>query len=169
MATFTTPTRPFGVAPDGRAVTRIDLDADDGSGVSLLDLGAAVLEVRVPDRHGEVANVVLGHPDLAGYLANSPYFGVIVGRCANRIAGSRFGLDGRLVELVPNEGPNQLHGGPDGFHARVWAFDPPTADAERASIVFRLVSEDGDQGYPGRLEAAVTIAWTAGHTLEFDF
>ncbi len=169
MATFTLETSPFGRLPDGRAVTRIDLNADDGSGISLLDLGAAVVEVRVPDRHGEVGNVVLGHRDLAGYAVNAPYFGVIVGRCANRIAGSRFELDGRVFDLVPNEGPNQLHGGPDGFHARVWRCDAPQTDAERASVAFHLVSEDGDQGYPGRLEVAVTVAWTVRHELDLTF
>jgi aldose 1-epimerase len=169
MATFTFETRPFGTLSDGRAVTRIDLNADDGSGISLLDLGAATLEVRVPDRHGEVGNVVLGHRDLAGYETNAPYFGVIVGRCANRIAGASFELDGRSFDLAANEGPNQLHGGPDGFHARVWRFDPPTVDAERASVDFRLISEDGDQGYPGRLEVAVSVAWTVRHELELAF
>ncbi len=169
MAPFTIQTSRFGTLPDGRTASRIDLDAADGTGISLLDLGVAVLEVRVPDRHGEMRNVVLGHPDLAGYERNAPYFGVVVGRCANRIAGSRFELDGRTFDLVPNEGPNQLHGGPGGFHARVWRFDSPAADDERAAVTFHLVSEDGDQGYPGRLEVAVTVAWTVRHELELAF
>jgi len=169
MAGLAIATRPFGTTPDGRTITRFDLDAPDGSGVSLCELGAAVLEVRVPDREGRLANVVLGHRDLAGYLANAPYFGVVVGRCANRIGGAVFELDGRAFRLTPNEGPNQLHGGPGGFHARVWQVVAREAGPERASVSLRLVSPDGDQGYPGRLEATVTIAWTAGHALEFVF
>ena len=160
---------PFGAAPDGRPITRLDLDAPDGSGVSLCDLGAAVLEVRVPDREGRLANVVLGHRDVAGYLVNAPYVGVVVGRCANRIGGAALELDGRTYHLTPNEGPNQLHGGPGGFHARVWDVVARDAGPERAAVTLRLVSEDGDQGYPGRLDAAVTIGWTARHELEFAF
>jgi aldose 1-epimerase len=168
MAELEVRTAPFGATGDGRAVTRIDLNGADGSGVALLDLGAAVTEVRVPDRHGHLANVVLGHAGLAGYLANAPYFGVIVGRCANRIAGAAFHLDGRVHRLPANEGRNQLHGGPDGFHARVWMLDRVAVAAadDRAGVTLRLVSDDGDQGYPGRVEVAATIAWTARHELD---
>ncbi|MFO8149146.1 MAG: aldose epimerase family protein [Trueperaceae bacterium] len=166
MADIEIATRPFGTTPDGRPVTRLDLDAPDGSGASLCDLGAAVLEVRVPDRDGRLANVVLGHRDLAGYLDNAPYFGVVAGRCANRVGGAAFELDGRIYRLTPNEGPNQLHGGPGGFHARVWEIERTEAGPERAAVTLRLVSENGDQGYPGRLETFATIAWTAGHALE---
>ena len=166
MADIDIATRPFGTTPDGRTVTRLDLNAPDGSGASLCDLGAAVLEVRVPDRDGRIANVVLGHRDLAGYLANAPYFGVVVGRCANRIGGAVFELDGQAFRLTPNEGPNQLHGGPGGFHDRVWEIASSEAGPERAAVSLRLVSEDGDQGYPGRLEVLATIGWTAGHALE---
>jgi len=160
-------TSDFGTTDDGRAVTRIDLISPDGSGASLCDLGAAVLEVRVPDRDGRLANVVLAHRDLAGYLGNAPYFGVIVGRCANRIGGAAFELDGRTQRLAPNEGPNQLHGGPAGFHARIWDLDPgaAVADEARAAVTLRLVSQDGDQGYPGRVDVAATLAWTARREL----
>jgi len=166
MATVASETRHVGTTNDGRAVTRIDLTAPDGSGVALLDLGAAVLEVRVPDRDGRLANVVLGHRDLAGYLANAPYFGVVVGRCANRIGGAAFELDGRRHPLVPNEGRKQLHGGPGGFHGRVWTLEAPVEAEGRASVTLRLVSEDGDQGYPGRVEVAATLAWSDRHELD---
>jgi aldose 1-epimerase len=166
MDAFQTGTTPFGATGDGRTVTRIDLNAADGSGVSLLDLGAAVLELRVPDREGRLGNVVLGHRDVDGYLANAPYFGVLVGRCANRIAGSAFDLDGVEHRLTPNEGRNHLHGGPGGFHARLWTIGDVVADEERAAVRLHLVSEDGDQGYPGRLEVAATLAWTARHELD---
>jgi aldose 1-epimerase len=161
-------TAPFGETRDGRSVTRIDLLGGDGSGVALLDLGAAVLELRAPDRHGRHANVVLGHRDLAGYLANAPYFGVVVGRCANRIRGATFDLDGRTHRLAANEGSHQLHGGPDGFHARVWRLDGDASgvDGDRVLATLRLVSEDGDQGYPGRLEATATVAWTPERALD---
>lgn len=166
MDAFRTATSTFGTTADGRTVTRIDVSAPDGSGIALLDLGAAVLELRVPDREGRLGNVVLGHRDLAGYLANAPYFGVLVGRCANRIAGASFELDGVDHRLTPNEGRNQLHGGPGGFHARLWTIGDVVADEERAAVRLHLVSEDGDQGYPGRVEVAATFAWTARHELD---
>lgn len=171
MATMQVRTDPYGTAADGRVVTRTQLLAPDGSGVALLDLGVAITEVRAPDARGVLANVVLAHRDLAGYRANAPYFGVVVGRCANRIGGAAFELDGRRYALAANEGRHQLHGGPDGFHARVWTLDDGAtiADEERASVTLRLVSEDGDQGYPGRLEAAATITWTAHHELDLAF
>lgn len=171
MATMQVRTDPYGAAADGRAVTRTQLRAPDGSGVALLTLGGAVTEVRAPDARGALANVVLGHRDLSGYLANAPYFGVVVGRCANRIGGAAFTLDGRRHPLAANEGRNQLHGGPNGFHARVWTLDDDAtvADDERAAVTLRLASEDGDQGYPGRLEVAVTIAWTARFELDLAF
>ena len=156
---------------DGRAGTRIQLLAPDGSGVVLLDLGAAVTEVRAPDARGALANVVLAHRDLTGYRTNAPYFGVVVGRCANRIGGAAITLDGRRYELAANEGGNHLHGGPGGFHARAWTLDAgaTVADDDRASVTLRLVSADGDQGFPGRLEAAVTVAWTARRELDLTF
>ncbi|NBC95810.1 MAG: galactose-1-epimerase [Deinococcus-Thermus bacterium] len=155
---------PFGRTTDGTQVDRYELIADDGSGVAVLTLGTAVSEVRVPDREGRIANVALAHPDLSGYERNDPYFGVVVGRCANRIAGARFELDGRTVRLPANEGPNHLHGGPDGFHARVWEAEAETGPGE-AAVVLRRVSPDGEAGYPGRLEATVRIAWSVRHEL----
>lgn len=171
MRTMQVRTDPYGTTADGRAVARTRLLAPDGSGVALLDLGAAVVEVRAPDANGAFANVVLAHPNLSGYVANAPYFGVVVGRVANRIAGATFDLDGRRYPLAPNDGRNQLHGGPGGLHARVWTLDADAtvADRERASVTLRVVSEDGDQGYPGRLEATVAIAWTARFELELTF
>lgn len=169
MARIAIETRHFGTTDDGRAVARVDLTAPDGSGVALLDLGAAVLEVRVPDRDGRLANVVLGHRELAGYLANTPYFGVAVGRCANRIRGAAFELDGRRHPLVPNEGRKQLHGGPGGYHGRVWTLEAPVEGEGRASLTLRLVSEDGDQGYPGRVEVAATLGWSDRHELDIAF
>lgn len=158
-------TSPFGRTRDGRAVTRFDLVAPDGSGVALLDHGAVVLELRVPDRDGRLANVVLGHAELAGYEANAPYFGALVGRCANRIAGAAFELDGRSYRLPANEGDTHLHGGPDGFHACPWATGVEAADADEAALLLRRTSPDGEAGYPGTLEVEARFAWTAAHEL----
>jgi aldose 1-epimerase len=158
-------TSPFGRTRDGRPVTRFDLLAPDGSGVALIDHGAVVLELRVPDRDGRLDNVVLGHAELAGYEANAPYFGALVGRCANRIAGAAFELDGERYRLPPNEGATHLHGGPDGFHTRAWEAAVEAADEGEAALTMRRTSPDGEAGYPGTLEVEARFAWTASHEL----
>lgn len=138
----------FGTLPDGRPVTAHTLRAPGGLSLRVLDLGATVQALHVPDGSGGSTNVVLGHPDAAGYAAHADaYLGSVVGRCANRIAGARFRLDGEPVQLAANEGGNTLHGGPDGFHRRTWQ----VLDAGPDRLVLELVSPDGDQGFPGRL------------------
>ena len=174
---------PFGTTVTGVPVTRFDLTAPDGSGISVLDFGAVVLEVRVPDRDGRIANVALGHAELGGYERNAPYFGAVVGRCANRIAGARFALDGEEHRLAANEGRHHLHGGPGGFHVRPWSAEvapgsevapdgegsgegsvggSPGASAE---VILRRTSPDGEEGYPGTAEVEARIGWSARHEL----
>lgn len=156
--------RPIGRTSSGETVTRFELAAPDGSGVDVVTLGAAVTAVRVPDRDGRLASVALAHPDVAGYERNAPYFGVIVGRCAGRIGGARFELDGRAWRLPANDGPNHLHGGPGGFHAHVWEAEVERHGEEAAVRLWR-VSADGEEGYPGRLDVAVRVAWSRAHEL----
>jgi aldose 1-epimerase len=126
--------------------------------VEVVTLGAALHRVRVPDRDGVPGDVHLVAPDLAVRLQRSgnPYLGATVGRYANRIAGARLVLDGRPVELVPNEGPNQLHGGPEGFHLRVWTLVDRGAGPAGGHVTLALTSVDGDQGFPGTVRAEVT-------------
>lgn len=164
MSGMTVRARPFGCTSTGETVTRYELAAPDGSGVEVSTLGAAVTAVRVPDRDGRLAGVALAHPDLAGYERNAPYFGAMVGRCAGRIAGARFELDGRTHRLPANEGRNHLHGGPGGFHARVWEAEVERR-SEEAAVRLRRVSPDGEEGYPGRLEVTVRVAWSRSHEL----
>ncbi len=138
-----------------QTVTAHRLENAAGWSVDLLDLGATVQALRVPDREGRLADVVLGFDDPEAYRGRHPYFGSFVGRFANRIGGASFLLQGRRVELVPNERGNQLHGGPEGFHARVFAVEP-AQDPDGPALRFAWTSPDGDQGYPGELEVAVT-------------
>ncbi len=123
--------------------------------VELLALGAAIRTVRVPSASDGPGPVHLHLPNVADHAdaTRNPHLGASVGRYANRIAGASFPLDDRTVELVANSGPNQLHGGPDGFDRRVWdLLDTDGADDGGAAL-FRLVSPDGDQGFPGDLTA----------------
>ncbi|GGY84650.1 aldose epimerase family protein [Streptomyces nitrosporeus] len=143
----------FTPCSDGTPVRRWTLERD-GTRVRVLTYGGVVQSVEVPGRDGRTARVALGLPDVAGYEADpGPYFGALVGRYANRIAGSSFELDGKRYHLAPNEGRNQVHGGPRGFDKRVW-------DAEEVpdGVRLSLVAEDGEEGFPGRL--AVSVAYT---------
>lgn len=148
----------FGATPDGRPVHRYTMEAAGVAGpvrLALVTYGAHLVEASVPDRDGRAADVTLGYDDLAGYLADQAYFGATVGRYANRIARGRFALDGKTYQLATNNGPNALHGGVVGFNRVVWEAEPFDA-ADAVGVAFRHASPDGDEGYPGRLEAAVT-------------
>ncbi|MFJ2791837.1 aldose epimerase family protein [Streptomyces sp. NPDC087290] len=148
-----TATEDFGTLADGTPVHRWTLERD-GTRVRVLTYGGIVQSVEVPDRDGARAGVALGLPDLAGYETfTGPYFGALVGRYANRIGGARFELDGRTHRLAPNEGRNQVHGGARGFDKRVWR-----AREVAGGVELSLVSEDGEEGFPGRL--AVSAAYT---------
>lgn len=147
-----TDTRTFGTLPDGREVTAYQLGEPEGLSVTVLDRGATIHRLQVPSRGrpgGDPVNLALGFATLEGYLASDAYVGAVVGRYANRIAHGSFGLDGTTYRLAANEGANCLHGGIEGFDARIWeVVGSPSADR----LVLRLVSADGDQGFPGRLE-----------------
>lgn len=152
--------RVFGRLPDGSAVEEVTLAAGDLV-VKVITLGAIVRDVRLA---GIAHPLVLGFDDLDGYLHHSPYFGAVVGRCANRIGNARFTLDGRTYQLAANEGTTQLHGGPDGFGRRNWRIVAHDA----ASVTLALTSPDGDQGYPGTVTATCRYTIEAPATLRFD-
>lgn len=148
---------PFGAMPDGTPVRRFTLVNDSGMTVRIMTYGATITSLEVPDRHGELGDVVLGYDSLAGYLASSPYFGAIVGRYGNRIARGKFTLDGRSYSLAINNPPNSLHGGDTGFDKRVWGAEPVETDST-VGVRMTLTSRDGEEGYPGTLRATVTYA-----------
>ncbi|OMQ16264.1 galactose mutarotase [Modestobacter sp. VKM Ac-2676] len=153
--TATTAVEHFGIAPDGTPVERWTL-CNGHLTMRVLTWGGVIQSLEVPDDHGEVENVVLGFPDLAGYVSDDdPYFGSLIGRYGNRIAGGTFELDGQVSQLPLNDGPNTLHGGPTGFDDRVWTATD-VSDDETAALQLDLVSADGDQGFPGTLTTTVT-------------
>ena len=158
--------QPVGTTREGITVERFTLRAGAGVEAEILTYGATLAALRGPDRHGVVRDVVLGFDDLEPYLNFHPFLGSVVGRYANRIAGGRFSLGGREHSLALNNGPNHLHGGPGGFHRRVWGaqpFDLP----EGPGVELRYLSRDGEEGYPGNL--SVTVLYTlAGDDLRID-
>ena len=158
----------WGQDPRGLAVERIDVRDDTGAGFAVSTLGATLLGVWTPDRHGHVASILLGYDNLEAYLNDRSYLGCVVGRCANRIAGSAFELDGVRYELPANEGRHHLHGGPEGFHKKVWAAEVREHDGA-VSVHMTTVSPDGEGGYPGNLTATATVTWTAAGELDLHY
>lgn len=159
---------PFGTAPDGTPVEIHTLRNASGMEARICTYGGIVVSLKVPDRDGNLGDVVLGYDGLDGYLKESPYFGCLVGRYGNRIAGGRFTLDGTTYVLATNNGPNHLHGGLVGFDKRVWS-----AAAERGPLGPRLVmtyvSPDGEEGYPGKLTVKAVYTLTEGNGLRLDY
>lgn len=141
----------FGHMPDGREVRVLTIGAEPGAVVEVLTLGATVHRLVVTCGDGERRNVVLGHPDVEERLASGDYIGGTIGRYANRIAGGRFGLEGRNIEVRTHDRGNSLHGGPEGFDVRLWDVESHAAD----ELVLSLTSPDGDQGFPGTVTARV--------------
>lgn len=132
----------------------------DGIEVDVVTLGASLAAVRVPDSAGQLDNVVLGHAEPASYLdrARTPHLGAIAGRVANRIAGASVEIDGVVVALDANDGPNTLHSGRDGWGHRIWE----VVRHDRDGVVLRLAGDDADQGFPGRLLAEATYRVAPG-------
>ncbi|MEU3945247.1 aldose epimerase family protein [Streptomyces sp. NPDC029526] len=142
----------FGTLSDGTPVHRWTLERA-GVRVRVLSYGGIVQDVEAPDRAGRTGSVVLGFPGPEGYVEHRGlYLGAVIGRYANRIGGARFRLDGREHVLTPNEGAHSLHGGEGGFDRRIWEVTPDGGHGLRLT----RVSPDGEDGFPGRLEAAVT-------------
>jgi aldose 1-epimerase len=142
---------------DGRPVAAVVLTNAHGMKARIIAYGAALQELDAPDRDGRLADVVLGYPDLDGFLKKPQYFGATVGRYANRIAGAAFALDGVSYRLSANDGINSLHGGRRGFDKVLWAVSKVRSGPE-ASVTLTYVSPDGDEGYPGELRVAVTYS-----------
>ncbi|WTU50912.1 galactose mutarotase [Streptomyces sp. NBC_00057] len=157
-------TEEFGTLADGAVVHRWTLERD-GTRVRVLTYGGIVQSVEVPGRDGVRAGVALGLPDLAGYETYSgPYFGALVGRYANRIGGACFELDGQTHRVTRNEGRNHVHGGARGFDKRVWQARE-VADGVRLS----LVSEGGEEGFPGCLTVSATYTLDEGGALRIAY
>jgi aldose 1-epimerase len=137
--------------------------------LDVVNVGGAITRLSVPDRTGQVANVVLGYDDLAEYAGpRREYFGAIIGRVGNRIAGGRFALQDREHQLATNDGPNHLHGGMRGFDRQPWRVVECSA-ADAACLRLELKSPDADEGYPGELYAIVTYTLAIGGELRIDY
>ncbi len=158
---------PFGELPDGRRVCLFRLRGGALT-AAVSDYGAALVSLTAPDRTGAGADVVLGFDDPQGYADDTQFIGVIAGRYANRIAGGRFRLDGSPYVLACNDGPNHLHGGPQGFGKRLWRGEPIETE-DGAGVRLTRTSRDGEAGYPGSLHVTVSYILTADNRLIIGF
>jgi len=151
--------RPFGKTSGGKEVDLHQLKNSKNVEIEITNFGGVVVSLKVPDRHGEMADVVLGYDNLASYEADKWHFGATIGRYANRIAGGKFPLNGHEYTLARNNGPNHLHGGVFGFEKAVWqAREDSNTQNER--LILEYLSEDGEEGYPGKLDVRVEYSLT---------
>lgn len=146
---------PAGTLADGSAVEVISLTNNQGVTAKILTYGATLQSLSAPDKDGRIADILLGYDDLKDYVDHPNYFGVTVGRYANRIAGGAFSLDGKAYQLPLNDKTNTLHGGGKGFDKQVWKV-ASVKSGPVATLVLTLTSADGDSGYPGKLDSSVT-------------
>jgi aldose 1-epimerase len=153
----------------GRPTSLYTLKNSKGMVVQITNFGAKIVNIYAPDRNGKFADIVLGYESIGGYAKGNPYFGAICGRYANRIANGKFVIAGVTYHLPVNNGPNSLHGGPEGFNNQV--FDArgviSTTEGEQVEMVY--VSKDGEMGYPGTLTLKVTYTLTDNNELRLDY
>jgi len=157
----------FGTLPDGREVHQYTLENRSGVTAQIINYGATVTSLKVPDRNGKMEDVVLGYDSLQGYIDGTAYFGAIVGRYGNRIGKGRFQLDGKDYQLTVNDGENHLHGGKTGFNKVLW--DAKAGDSAESSLQLQYVSRDGEEGYPGTVTLKVTYTLTDKNELRIDY
>jgi aldose 1-epimerase len=158
----------FGRTKEGVPVDLFTLRNSKGVEARICTYGGIVISLKVPDRNGKMEDVVLGYDHLDGYLTNNPYFGCLVGRYGNRIAGGKFMLEGKEYKLAINNGPNALHGGLKGFDKVVWEPSIRTSP-EGASLQLKYLSKDGEEGYPGNLFVTAVYTVTEDNGLRLDY
>ena len=161
----------FGTLTDGREVTAYTLTNTNGITLTALNYGGIITSLSTPDKTGTLGDIVLGYDTIDGYLRSTPYFGAIVGRYGNRIARGKFTLDGATYTLATNNGPNALHGGLVGFDKVLWHAEPfdSAATNGRVGLVLTYTSKDGEEGYPGTVQARVTYTLTDKNELAIDY
>jgi len=158
----------FGKTPDGQPADLFVLTNKNGAEVSITNYGGAVVSLKVPDRGGKLADVVLGYDGIDGYVNDKSYFGALVGRYGNRIGHAQFVLDGRTYTLAKNNGENSLHGGVKGFNKAVWTAKT-LSKKDGQSLELSYLSKDGEEGFPGNLKVTVTYTWTDANALKIEY
>lgn len=158
----------FGEMPDGTKVKKFTLKNEAGMEVDVITYGGIITRWTAPDKQGNYEDIVLGFDRLEQYLDGSPYFGALIGRYGNRIAKGKFSLDGETYTLATNDGNNHLHGGEKGFDKVIWNAIPKNTGAG-ATLELTYTSEDGEEGYPGKLDVKVTYTLTNENELDIQY
>lgn len=157
----------FGRTADDQAIYSYKLTNDNGMSATLINYGATLVSLETKDRNGDKADIVLGYDNLSDYVEGTSFFGATIGRFGNRIKDGKFTLNGKVYELAKNDGDNHLHGGEKGFDKRVW--DAKVIDSVELGVEFTYISEDGEEGYPGRLEVSVTYILSNENELRLEY
>ena len=158
----------FGKTKNDDAVLLFELHNKNGMRVGVMNYGATVVKIMVPDKNGKIQDIALGYDYFDDYLNDPVYFGCIVGRYGNRIAKGRFSLNGKEFKLATNNGENHLHGGKEGFNKKLWeVIESESVIIE--SITFAYNSPDGEEGYPGNMRLEVTYIVTEDNELRIDY
>lgn len=160
--------KPFGQTPDGEQADLYTLTNANGLRAKITNYGGIVVSLEAPDKQGALADITLGYKTLDKYIADSPYFGAIIGRYGNRIGAAKFVLDGVEYKLAANNGENHLHGGIKGFDKVIWEAKPVEA-ADAVGLELKYLSKDGEEGYPGNLTCKVTYLLTNNDELKIGY
>lgn len=165
--------QPWGSTPDGKPVRIVTLKNGLGTTARIITYGGIIQSVETPDREGHVQDVVLGFDNLKGYTVDSAkgglFFGAIIGRYANRLAGGNFPVEGKIYHTDVTAPPNALHGGKKGFDKKVWTIEKTGTNASGAYLTLKLVSPNGDQGFPGKLTTHVTYTLGTDNALSLHY
>ena len=155
----------FGVTKDGREVYAYTLSNANGMSAKIIDYGAILVSLMVPDQNGVAEDVVLGYDSMEGYFANGSFFGATIGPSANRIGGASFEIDGTTYEIDDNDGGNNLHSHKEnGYHKQLW-----TASAGTDSVTLTLEGRDGEMGFPGNKKVSVTYSLSEDNALKLSY
>ena len=158
-------THSFGMTSKGEEARLFTIQNGKGMEIKVSDYGAALVQVRVPDKEGRLLDVVLGYDEVQGYEAGNAFFGATIGRVANRIGNGEFRLGGRTYELTRNDGQNTLHGGRDFYNKRIWK----TGETQEDHVEFLMDSPSGDQGFPGNVKISVTYTLTKDNEVKIHY
>lgn len=159
------PSKPFGVLKNGTEINLYIISNSRGMAAEIINYGARIVSLKVPNKNGKFEDVVLGFDNLAAYEKDNSYQGAIVGRYGNRIGGGKFTLEGKTYQLDINDGANNLHGGKEGFDKKVWKCRQINPNALKLSYV----SPDGEGGFPGSVKVTVTYTITENNELKIEY
>lgn len=167
MSKSTITSKPYGTTTDSVAVELYTLKNTNGMTVKITNYGGTITSWTAPDSAGNYEDVVLGMENLQGYLDGVPYFGALIGRYGNRIAKGKFKIDGEEYNVPVNNGENALHGGIKGFDKVVWTATP--LEGEEVGLKLNYISNDGEEGYPGKLSVEVIYTLQNDNSLKIDY